>query len=288
VSAARATLFVIGTPIGNLSDISPRVRNVIDQCELLLVEDTRVTIKLLNHLGIKKRMLSCHQFNEAERVKILEQAQELKHCIGLISDAGMPAVSDPGSLILTAAIKLGMHVEVIAGPSAFLLALIGSGLPMHTFVFEGFLPDKAGDLQRRLEQLGQEERTLVFYVAPHKLNRTLEHMERILGPRKACVARELTKIHEEYIRDDISNLRRHFLKTEARGEIVLVVEGASITSEDLLEEDIQRLAKEYLVSGKSVKDTANELGRRSSMKKSAIYKLAVDIARQMDAQQIEA
>ncbi len=277
------TLFIIGTPIGNLSDISPRVRNAIELCDLLLVEDTRVTIKLLNHLGIKKKMLSCHEFNENERLSILEQARNAKQSIGLISDAGMPAVSDPGSLILAAAIKLKMRVEVIAGPSAFLLALIGSGLPMKRFVFEGFLPDKSGDLQRRLEQLQTEERTLVFYVAPHKLNRTLEQMERILGNRQACVARELTKIHEEYIREDISSLHRRFLQTEARGEIVVVVEGFSQPGQDLSQEDIERLTKEYLLAGKSVKDTAHELGRRSAMRKSAIYKLAVEIAQQIES-----
>jgi 16S rRNA (cytidine1402-2'-O)-methyltransferase len=276
-----ATLYLIGTPIGNLSDLSSRTRSAMESCDLLLVEDTRVTIKLLNHLDIKKKMLSCYDFNERQRQDVLERAVREGLNIGLISDAGMPLVSDPGNFIVKAAVEAGMQIIAVPGPSAFLLALVASGLPTDRFVFEGFLPDKSGEAIKCLEALKAEERTVIFYVSPHKLVKTLNHVLEILGDRKACLARELTKLHEEYIRGYLSELVRKVQESALKGEFVLVVEGAEKNAATFSSEDIQKLLEECLSSGMSVKDSAHELSNKLNMQKSAIYKVALEVSRRM-------
>ncbi|MBS2010400.1 MAG: 16S rRNA (cytidine(1402)-2'-O)-methyltransferase [Cyanobacteria bacterium SZAS TMP-1] len=218
-------LFIIGTPIGNLEDISMRAINALRECDLILAEDTRVSIKLLNHFEIKKKMLSCHKFNESERLGLLERASADGQSLALISDAGMPLVSDPGHPIVQSAIELGMTIVPIAGPSAFLLALVGSGMALDAFVFEGFLPDKSAELEKKFRRLSREERTVVFYVSPHKLERSLAALSQQLGERKVCLARELTKFYEEFDRGTSASLLAKYSEQEVRGECVLVVEG---------------------------------------------------------------
>jgi len=202
-----------------------RAISALRECDLILAEDTRVSIKLLNHFEIKKKMLSCHKFNENERLGLLEEAQANDQSLALISDAGMPLVSDPGHPIVQTAIALGMTIVPIAGPSAFLLALVGSGMALDAFVFEGFLPDRATELEKKLRRLSREERTLVFYVSPHKLERTLAAICREMGLRNVCLARELTKFYEEFDRGTSESLLAKYAVAEVRGECVLVVEG---------------------------------------------------------------
>jgi 16S rRNA (cytidine1402-2'-O)-methyltransferase len=200
------------------------VKSAIEDCELIFVEDTRVSIKLLNHLALKKPMVSCHKFNELSRIGLLKEALTKGQKVGIISDAGMPVISDPGHPLVAEAIKLGAQVVPIAGPSAFILALVGSGLDASRFVFEGFLPDKQNELLKQIERLKVEERTMVFYVAPHKLKRTLDGVAKICGNRRACLARELTKFYEEFIRADVNDLLKHDFE-KIKGECVLVLEG---------------------------------------------------------------
>jgi 16S rRNA (cytidine1402-2'-O)-methyltransferase len=276
-----ATLFLIGTPIGNLSDLTPRTKQAIEECSLLLVEDTRVTIKLLNHLGLKKKMLSCHDFNERNREDTLRQFASLGQNLALISDAGMPLVSDPGNFIVKIAIELEMNIVAIPGPSAFLLALVASGLATHRFVFEGFLPEKSGDLRKRLAFLKSDERTIVFYISPHKLLKQLGAILEIFGDRRACLAREITKKHEEYIRDSLSNLFARANSEEVRGECVLVIEGAKNNIPFHSTEDIEKLASECLKLGMSVKDTAHELSEKLDLAKSGIYKRVLSVSQRL-------
>jgi 16S rRNA (cytidine1402-2'-O)-methyltransferase len=281
VARLKSTLYLIGTPIGNLSDLSSRVREAIDKCDLLLVEDTRVTIKLLNHLDLKKKMLSCHDFNERGRLEVLQRARSENTNVGLISDAGMPLISDPGNFIVKAALELDFNVVAIPGPSAFLLALVASGLPADRFVFEGFLPDKAGDIRKRLEFVKTDPRTLIFYVSPHKLIKTLSACREVLGERRACLCRELTKFHEEYIRGRLAEIAAKVEQSEIKGEFVLVLEGCTAVEEEIDDAYIEQLVEERLRSGLSVKDTANELSDKLHRQKSAIYKVAVHVSQRL-------
>lgn len=277
-------LFIIGTPIGNLEDISPRVKSALSACDLILAEDTRVSIKLLNHLGLKKKMLSCHKFNEHERLNLLSEANSSGQSIALISDAGMPLVSDPGHPVCQLAIELGMEIIPIAGPSAFLLALVGSGLPLDKFVFEGFLPDKAGELTAAIAGLAGEKRTSVFYVSPHKIERTLQIMLEHCGDRPACLARELTKLYEEFIRGTLSSILSVLKERPARGECVLVLGGCrEIVPEmdDWQEDEAKRqivftYIDEAMNSGLKLSQAAAEAARKFNISRSHIYREALD------------
>jgi 16S rRNA (cytidine1402-2'-O)-methyltransferase len=276
-------LYVIATPIGNLGDVSTRTVEAIQSCDFVLAEDTRVTIKLLSHFGIQKRLVSCHEYNESERVKMLGEANAQSQSVALISDAGTPLVSDPGYKIVQEAIALNMVVIPIPGPSAFLLALVGSGLPCDRFVFEGFLPDKAISQKKRLEELRDETRTLIFYVSPHKVLKTLALMHEVLGVRRACIAREITKFYEEFVRGTLVELKEEFSSRDILGEFVLVVEGANkdaggnAISEELLQKEI----REHLAAGLSVRDLSAAIAERYELKKSAIYKLAIEVSSQL-------
>ena len=274
-------LYVIATPIGNLGDVCPRTVEAISSCEFVLAEDTRVTIKLLSHFGIQKRLVSCHEFNESDRVKMLSHANSQNHGVALISDAGTPLISDPGYKIVQEAIALNMVVIPVPGPSAFLLALVGSGLPCDRFVFEGFLPDKPTAQRKRLEVLSSERRTLIFYVSPHKVLKTLSLMQEVFGDRKACIAREITKFYEEFVRGTLEELKQNFSKREILGEFVLVVAGAHEDAQDHASEELLRKEiSAHLAAGLSVKDLSAAIAERYELKKSAIYKLAIDVASQ--------
>ena len=277
------TLYIVATPIGNLSDITPRMKETLVAVDIILAEDTRVTIKLLNHLGIKKRMLSCHSFNEKSRLEIISQCSQLNQKVALVSDAGTPLVSDPGSEIVRQAIDCGMTIIPVPGASAFLLALVASGLPCGRFVFEGFLPNKAGLLKQRLTELQNEERTLIIYEAPHRLLKILIAIKNIFGERKICLAREITKRFEEIIRADISEI---IATVEAKsskilGEYVLIIEGCN--KQDLaLDEEKELPAKiaQMLESGQSVKTIVQEIPKIYKMKRSDVYQLALKIQAQ--------
>ena len=221
-----AKLYLVPTPIGNLEDITYRAVRVLKEVDLILAEDTRVSKKLLTHLGIDKKMFAHHQHNEHNAVPALIERLLGGENIAQISDAGTPAISDPGFLLVRSAIEAGIEVECLPGPTAFVPALVNSGLPSDRFCFEGFLPQKKGR-QTRIEKLMHEERTLVFYESPYRLLKTLRQLaEKFGADRKASVSREITKMHEETARGTLAELADYFDQKGVKGEIVLIVEGA--------------------------------------------------------------
>ncbi len=273
-----AALFIISTPIGNLEDISERTKRIISEADFLLVEDTRVTIKLLNHLGINKRMVSCHKFNEEARRDVLLAASREQQKVALISDAGTPLISDPGQRMVSLAIELGMDVIAIPGPTAFVQALVGSGLSCERFVFEGFLPDKDSLIREKLNSLIDEERTLVFYVSPHGLKKTVRIMHEVLGDRRVCLARELTKKFEEYIRVRLGELEDRLSDEHLKGEFTLVIEGAEPKSACGFNlETVRAFATDRLDEGCSSKQITAELVAQFDMRKSEAYDLVIGL-----------
>lgn len=278
------TLFIISTPIGNLEDISERSKRIISDADFLLVEDTRVTIKLLNHLGLNKRMVSCHKFNEEARRDVLSDASREGQKVALISDAGTPLISDPGQRMVSLAIELGMNVVAIPGPTAFVQALVGSGLSCERFVFEGFLPDKDSAIREKLQSLIDEERTLVFYVSPHGLKKTVRVMHDVLGDRRICLARELTKKFEEYIRVRLSELESRLTDEHLKGEFTLVIEGAEPKSASGFNpETVRTFAADRLDDGVSSKEIAAELVAQFDLRKSEAYDLVIGIKKEKTA-----
>ena len=218
-------LYLIPTPIGNLQDITLRALQILQEVDLILAEDTRTSGKLLQHFNISTPMLAHHKFNEHQTlegvIRKLKEGMEL----ALISDAGTPAIADPGFLLARACIAEGVPVETLPGATAFVPALVNSGLPNDRFVFEGFLPDKKGR-QTRLKNLIEETRTIIFYVSPHKLVKTIEEFAQFFGSeRKASISRELTKIHEETLRGTLAELLTHFQNQNPKGEFVIILAG---------------------------------------------------------------
>jgi 16S rRNA (cytidine1402-2'-O)-methyltransferase len=218
------TLFLVATPIGNLSDISKRAIEVLQKVQLIACEDTRQTIKLLNHFGIQKPLTSYHQFNEEKKSTGLAEQLAGDISIALVSDAGMPGISDPGFRLVRLCRNRGIAVVPIPGPNAALTALAASGLPSDEFFFAGFLPPKKTARQHRLTSLRNVPGTLIFYEAPHRIEATLEDVQEVLGDREVCIARELTKIHEEFLFGRLSELKS---KVKPLGEFVIVVSGAT-------------------------------------------------------------
>ena len=218
-------LFIVPTPIGNLQDMTFRAINVLKSVDLILAEDTRVSGKLLKHFEINTRMQSYHMHNEHKILKSLVEKLKSGLEIALISDAGTPAISDPGFLLTRACVDEGIAIECLPGATAFVPALVNSGLPNDRFVFEGFLPIKKGR-QTRLKLLAQETRTIVIYVSPHKLNKTLEEIVMYFGPdRQISVSRELSKIYEETLRGTAQSILEHYNSKQVKGEIVLIISG---------------------------------------------------------------
>jgi 16S rRNA (cytidine1402-2'-O)-methyltransferase len=220
-------LFLIPTPIGNLEDITIRAKNILEEVDIVLAEDSRKTIFLLKHLGISKPVQSHHKFNEHKSLQsVVEQLQQGK-VIGLVTDAGTPGISDPGFLLVRECIRNEIEVECLPGATALIPALVNSGLPAERFVFEGFLPQKKGR-QKRLTELTEEGRTMIFYESPYRLQKCLEQFKECFGEdRDASVSRELSKIHEENIRGTIGELIEYYNTHTIKGEIVIVVAGKS-------------------------------------------------------------
>lgn len=227
MSSTRSCLTLVPTPIGNLEDITLRAQRVLAEVDGVIAEDTRVTGRLLQHIGVARPLIPFHTHNEHRMVEQLVHRMGGGERFALVSDAGTPAISDPGFLLVRAALEAGLTVECLPGPTAFVPALVNSGLPCDRFVFEGFLPVKKGR-RTRLEQLRTEPRTLVFYESPHRIARTLQDLAATFGAtRRASISRELSKLHEETLRGTLATLTAHFTATEPRGEFVLVVEGAA-------------------------------------------------------------
>ena len=218
-------LYIVPTPIGNLQDITLRALEVLKKVDLILAEDTRTTIKLLNHYQVIRPLSPFHQHNEHLVLQhLINQLMEGK-TIALVSDAGTPGISDPGFLLVRECVKVGVKVECLPGATAFVPALVNSGLPANRFVFEGFLPQKKGR-QTMFKKLSEEERTMIFYESPHRLVKTLEEMAQYFGGGRLCsVSRELTKLYEENARGTLQEVSEHFKKKEVKGEIVIIVAG---------------------------------------------------------------
>ncbi len=220
------TLYIVPTPVGNMEDITARALRILGEADLILAEDTRTTGVLLSHFGIKNHMLSHHKFNEHRAVDSVVQRLRSGQTIAQVSDAGTPGISDPGFLLAREAANDGHEVICLPGPTAFVPALVCSGLPCDRFVFEGFLPQKKGR-QTRLRELAAEERTVVVYESPRRVVRLLEQMAEAMGEeRRVCLCREISKVHEEAVRGTVAEALEHFRREEPRGEFVVVIEGA--------------------------------------------------------------
>lgn len=218
-----AKLILVPTPIGNLEDITLRSIRILEEAEVIYAEDTRVTKKLLSHLNIQKQVIPFHAHNEHRSLdKVIGRIQEMEMAV-LVSDAGTPGVSDPGFLLVREAIKEGIEIECLPGPTAFVPALVASGLPCDRFVFEGFLPQKKGR-QTKFKELAEEQRTIVLYESPHRLVKCLAQIIEFMGDdRPVCVARELTKMFEEFVRGTATEVHKHFEENPPKGEIVVII-----------------------------------------------------------------
>ena len=223
------TLYLVATPIGNLDDITLRALHILESVPLIAAEDTRHTMKLLTHFGLRRQLISLHAKNEARQLQTIVARLE-QHDIALVSDAGTPALSDPGVRLVSAAVAAGYPVVPIPGPSAVLSALVSSGLPTNQFTFLGFLPRKRGELERLIRETAQAKRSFVFFESPHRIVKTLDIMASALGPRSLVVAREITKLHEEFLRGTPATLLEHFAKSPPRGERQRFAAGAPRSS----------------------------------------------------------
>ncbi len=271
----KGALYVVGTPIGNLGDFSPRARETLAQADFIAAEDTRVTRALLNHFGLRKPLLSYFEHNKLSRGETILARLRAGDTCALVSDAGMPAVSDPGESLVSACAQEDIPVYVVPGPTAAISALAVSGLPTGRFTFEGFLSMNKHSRREHLSQISGETRTMIFYEAPHKLRRTLGDLEKLFGPqRKIAVVRELTKLHEEVWRTTLGEAAAHYREQEPRGEFVLVVAGGEVPApaEACSLEDAVGLAREYLQQGCSASQAARQAAQESGQRKSEIYR----------------
>lgn len=266
-------LYVVGTPIGNLEDFSPRAARILGQADFIAAEDTRITLKLLNHFEIKKEMLSYYEHNKSTKGNlIIERILKGESC-ALVSDAGMPAISDPGEDLVRQAHESGIAVESVPGPSALITALAISGMESGRFCFEGFLSVNKISRKKHLEEIKDEKRTMIFYEAPHKLPATLRDMSAYLGDRKISLVRELTKIHETVMNTTLSQAAEYYGENTPRGEFVLIIEGKKEEeTAGYSFEDAVNLAKSLIKDGKSTSAAAKEAAEVSKYRKSEIYK----------------
>jgi len=263
-------LYLVATPIGNLEDITYRAVRVLREAGVIACEDTRQTRKLLEHFDIRKPTISYHEHNEVERAAELVERLQAGESVALVSDAGMPLVSDPGYRLVRAAIEAGIEVQPVPGPSAALAALAASGLPTDAFHFAGFLPPKAGQRAKLLESLADEQATLIFFEAPHRLLETLEAIEAALGPRPVVVAREITKIHEEYLRGTAAEVRALLdARDSVKGEITILVGKAAAPPPD--DTPVGEAVDALVHNGVSRMDAIKQVARRRGLSKRAVY-----------------
>lgn len=267
-------LYVVGTPIGNLGDFSPRAAETLSECDFIAAEDTRVTVKLLNHFGIKKNMVSYFEHNRRERGEMIVSRILNGESCALVTDAGMPAISDPGEDLVKLCHENGIKVESVPGPCAFTTALALSGMPSGRFTFEGFLSVNKPSRREHLDSLRNETRTMLFYEAPHKLGATLRDMFAVFGDREIAIVREITKLHEQVIRTTLSKAAEEYGEGGLKGEIVLVIHGAQAACEkdELTLKDAVELAKKSVENGMSASEAAKQAAKVSGYKKGDIYK----------------
>lgn len=270
------TLYLVPTPIGNLGDISARMAETLEQVDFIAAEDTRVSLKLLNHLNIKKPMVSYHRHNtEAGGRGVLGRLLQGESC-ALVTDAGTPAVSDPGEELVALCAQNGVEVIAIPGPCALITALAVSGLSTERFTFEGFLPMNKKNRRARLQSLLGEERTMIFYEAPHKLTATLEELRALFGgERRITLCRELTKLHEEVLRTNLEEAAKGYENQAPKGEFVLILEGAAPQEETVTLEDGLALVERYRGEGLSLKDASRQAAADTGLNRKALYDAAL-------------
>ncbi|MDW7655551.1 MAG: 16S rRNA (cytidine(1402)-2'-O)-methyltransferase [Bacillota bacterium] len=282
-------LYIVGTPIGNLGDLSPRAAAILAEADWIAAEDTRRTMKLLNHLSLKKRLISYHQHNQRQReaslLAILRNGQRL----ALVSDAGMPGISDPGAEIVAACLAEGIEVTVIPGPSAAFVALAASGLATDRFAFEGFIPSSGKARKESIREIVAEKRTVILYEAPHRLIKTLEELRQAgMSDRKLTIARELTKRFESYYRTTVAAVCAQPDQIEMRGEFALVLEGMDAYNRrcpaapvQLTEDQDAGQMKDLLTQGLSIKDAVRKLAISSGRSRNDLYALALQLTEEL-------
>ncbi len=264
-------LFIVGTPIGNLGDLSPRALETLQNVDFIAAEDTRVTLKLLNRFGVRTKLISYHEHNRAERgPDIIDRLLAGETC-ALVTDAGMPAISDPGQDLVRLCRESGVAVSTVPGPSAVVTALAYSGLNVSRFSFEGFLSVNKPSRRKHLEEIRTERKTMVFYEAPHKLAATLRDLYETLGDRRIALIKELTKIHESCELTTLGELRGKYDGQKLKGEYVIVIEAADPPAETS-EEDPVDLARRFLAEGLGVSEAAKRAAKETGAKKGEIYR----------------
>ena len=283
MSKMPGKIYLVATPIGNLSDITFRAIETLKEVDFIAAEDTRQTLKLLNHFNIKKPLLSYHEHNKKESgEKIINEVLEGKSA-AVVTDAGTPGVSDPGSDLVKLCIQNGIEVYSIPGAAAFLYALIVSGIDTSKFVFEGFLPKKTGERKLRYEKLKDEDRTIIFYESPHRIKKTLDEFVEVFGDRPWAICRELTKIHEEVLRVTLKEAVEIYKEREPKGEFVIVLCGKS--KEEMVKEKqesfeeitIEEHIKKYMKEGLTKKEAVKKVSEDRAIPKSEVYKYSIDI-----------
>ncbi|NLB40917.1 MAG: 16S rRNA (cytidine(1402)-2'-O)-methyltransferase [Clostridiales bacterium] len=278
-NTSKGCLYLIGTPIGNLEDITLRALRILEEVDYIAAEDTRHTLKLLNHYNISKPLISYHEHNKREKgPEIISMVQEGLQ-IAVVSDAGMPGISDPGADLVILAHEAEVSVTVVPGPSAVLSALVLSGLSTESFVFEGFLSREKKLRQEKLRKLKLEERTIILYEAPHRLRSLLEDMVQVIGNRKISIVRELTKLHEEVLPMSLEEAVQYYQEVVPRGEFVLVIEGHP---ENLLQKDFSDISledhlRDYISSGFSKKEAVKQVAKDRNLPKSQVYPFSIGL-----------
>lgn len=263
-------LYVVATPIGNLEDITYRAVRILREVDLIACEDTRQTRKLLEHYGIQKPTVSYHEHNEAERAPELIERLNAGESIALVSDAGVPLISDPGYRLVRAAVDAAIAVEPAPGPSAALAALSAAGLPTDAFHFGGFLPSKPGQRVHALERLAEEQATLIFFEAPHRIVEALEAVEQVLGSRPVVVAREITKVHEEFLRGTPAEVRAQLLARDAiKGEVTLLIGKA--TAPAAQDTPVAEAVEQLVRNGAPRMDAIKQVARQRGLSKRDVY-----------------
>ncbi|WP_326512471.1 16S rRNA (cytidine(1402)-2'-O)-methyltransferase [Clostridium intestinale] len=276
-------LYIVPTPIGNLKDITIRALDVLKECNVIAAEDTRQTIKLLNHFNIKKQLISYHQHNELTKSEEIINRVRGGEIVALVSDAGSPGISDPGSVIIKRCIEEEVEFEVLPGATAIITALVNSGLDTTKFTFRGFVPRENKERRVLISEIKNHKETLVFYEAPHRIKETLSFLHDELGDRKVAICRELTKLHEQIVRGSISEVIEHFNINNPRGEFVVVIEGKSQEEIDLEQKakwentTVEEHIILYVDRGYSKKEAIKLVAKERSMPKSEVYKYSTDL-----------
>ena len=279
----RGVLYIVGTPIGNLKDITLRAIETLQNVDIIFAEDTRQTLKLLNHLNISKQLISYHRHNEEAKVQMVVELLDAGKNIALVSDAGMPIISDPGQGLVRYLVENNYKIEVVPGVTALITAIVKSGMDSTRFSFEGFLSVSKKQRIKRLNELKDEIRTMIFYEAPHKILYTLKDMYETFGQRDICICRELTKIHEEYRHTTFKDAIKDIEENGIKGEIVLIVEGRNELEleekrkEELGKIDPVNLVKEYMGSGIEKKEAIKRVAKELGVNKNEVYKKCLEL-----------